>query len=316
MAHNQRFSSTEWSGAMNIRQRIFGNAGAGQSPLVTAKKPKGAKADMLHSIPVHREESRRGDTRLGDRYRIVGETARLTHDGSDYDAQLLNICGSGAMIRADFEPLPWDRVKLYLTDDRPLDCKVLWIRDGRIGLEFARAIRLDATDSAHASRLRELITRYFPAAKFDTPAEPQEQPEEVVEDDNRLEQRHPLTRRGTLHYDYQSTTARLCDVSAAGVMVETDAALAPGAEPLMELGEAGWVFGTVVWAVGGRAGLRFNAPFDWAALLQPPSEAEVASWEEADFAHSNADADSRWEEHWKNMTINELNEDLDGFLKR
>src|SRR5213083_2015078 len=71
MAHNRRFSSTEWSGAMNIRQRIFGDAGS-ESPLVTVKKPKGAKADMLHSIPVHREESRRGDMRLGDRYRIVG----------------------------------------------------------------------------------------------------------------------------------------------------------------------------------------------------------------------------------------------------
>ena len=145
----------------------------------------------------------------------------------------------------------------------------------------------------------------------------QEQSKGIAEDDNRLERRHPLTRRGTLHYDYQSTSARLCDVSAAGIMVETDAALAPGAEPLMELGEAGSVFGTVVWATGGRAGLRFNAPFDWAALLQPPTKAEIARWEEADLARSNANAaDSRWEEHWKNMTTNELNEDLDGFLKR
>src|SRR2546423_10291969 len=69
MAHNRRFSSTEWSGAMNIRQRIFGEAGS-ESPLVTVKKPQRAKPDMLHSIPVHREESRRVDTRLGDRYRI------------------------------------------------------------------------------------------------------------------------------------------------------------------------------------------------------------------------------------------------------
>src|SRR5437667_12373877 len=112
---------------MNIRQRLFRNATVGDSPLVTVKQPKGAKADMLHTIPVHREESRRGDTRLGDRYRIVGESTRVTHDGSVYDAQLLNICGSGAMIHGDFEPLPWDRVKLHLDDDRPLDCKVLWI---------------------------------------------------------------------------------------------------------------------------------------------------------------------------------------------
>jgi hypothetical protein len=56
-------------------------------------------------------------------------------------------------------------------------------------------------------------------------------------------------------------------------MIETSAELAPGAEPLIDIGDAGSVFGTVVWAAGGRAGLRFNEPFDWSLLLGPRSEA-------------------------------------------
>ena len=301
---------------MNIRQRIFRNATIGESPVVTVKKPKGAKADMLHSVSVQREESRRGDTRLGDRYRLVGESARIMHRGATYDAQLINICASGAMISADVAPLAWDRVKLHLGDERAMDCKVLWIRNGRIGLEFAREIRLDRPDDQQAAQLREIITRHFPEARFEAPAEALPEPDEMIEEDKRLERRRALIRRGTLHHDYQSTPARLRDISTAGVMVETDAPLAPGAEPLIDLGEAGSVFGTVMWTADGRAGLRFNEPFDWTLLLKPRTEAETARWQAPAFLRNHAQRDSRCDERWKNMTLNELNEDLDGFLKR
>jgi hypothetical protein len=301
---------------MNIRQRIYRGANVSSSPLVTVKTPKGAKADMLHSIKVRRAESRHADTRFGDRYRIVGESARVSHDGSTHDAQLLNICGSGAMIAAGFEPMPWDRLKLHLGDDRPIDCKVLWIKDGRIGLEFVSEIRLDLTDNAQAGRVRDVITRSFPAAKFEAPVVPQDEPDEIVEDDNRAEHRNAVIRGGTLHYDYQSTPARLRDISSAGVMIETEASLAPGAEPLIDLGDAGSVFGTVVWAADGRAGLRFKQPFDWSELMKPRAEGEASHWEAPAYLRSNAHCDSRWEENWKNMTMNDLNEDLDGFLKR
>lgn len=301
---------------MNIRQRIFRNAERGDSPLVTVKQPKGAKADMLHSIPVRRQESRHGDTRLGDRYRVAGESARVTHEGSTHDVQLLNICGSGAMISAAFAPLPWERVKLQLGEDRAIDCKVLWIRDGRIGLEFAREVHLDRTDNPQAAGLRDVITRHSPEARFEAAPEPAPEPIAIVEDDKRGEHRNALIRRGTLHHDYQSTSARLRDISAAGVMIETETALAPGAEPLVDLGEAGSVFGTVVWAEGGRAGLRFKQPFDFAQLLKAPAEAETPRWETPAYLRNNAQNDARWEENWKNMSINELNRDLDGFLKR
>jgi hypothetical protein len=297
---------------MNIRQRIFGDA-LSQSPLVTVKKPSGAKANMLHTIRVPREESRRGDMRLADRYRIVGEQVTVTRRGAGHEAELINIGGGGAMIATALEPRPWERIDLRLGNDCRIACRILWIREGRIGLEFTPAMRLDADEDSNAAHVRELISRHFPGAHFEP--RPEQAADEADDDDRRCEYRNALIRLGTVHYDYQSTPARLRDISTAGVMIETSAALSPGAEPLIDLGDAGSIFGTVVWAAEGRAGLRFNEPFDWTLLLGPRAEAPQHHWEPP--AHlRDARSDSRWEQHWQKMTLNELNGELDGGLKQ
>jgi hypothetical protein len=298
---------------MNIRERLYGATGLQESPLVTVKQPKGAKADALHSITVSRQESRHGDTRVQDRFRIVDESARVTHAGSTYDAQLINVCGSGAMISAAFEPLPWDRAALQLGDHPPIPCSVLWIRDGRIGLEFSKPIKLDSVECAP---VREMITRHFPEARFEPAEEAQEQPAQSPHEEHRVERRNPLIRMGTLHYDYASTPARLRNISTTGAAIDTSTSLAPGAEPLLDLGEGGSVFATVVWTSGERAGLRFNQPFDLAQLPKANAHAGPASWEPPAYLRTNAHCDSRWEEEWKQAPLNALNEDLDGFLKR
>ena len=293
---------------MNIRARIFGDA-LSQSPLVTVKKPSGAKANMLGSVRVAREESRRGDMRLPDRYRIVGEQVVVTRRGSRHEAELINIGGGGAMVATAFEPRAWERLDLRLGADCRIGCRVLWIRDGRIGLEFIPAIRLDVDEDSNAAKIRELVNRHSPGEHFEAPAE-----DGADDDEQREEYRNALIRLGTVHYDYQSTPARLRDISTAGVMIETSAELSPGAEPLIDLGEAGSVFGTVVWAAEGKAGLRFNEPFDWTLLLGPRAEAQPHHWEPP--AHlRETRTDSRWEQHWQKMTLNELNGELDGGVK-
>jgi hypothetical protein len=162
---------------MNTRQRIFGDA-LSQSPLVTVKKPSGVKANMLHTIRVRREESRRADTRVGDRHRMVGERFGVTHDGALREAELINICGGGAMIAANFQPRPWDCVDLHLGEAQPIACRVLWIREGRIGLEFDPALRLDVRDDAQAAGVRDLVARQFPQERFEAGAEGEDAPRE------------------------------------------------------------------------------------------------------------------------------------------
>jgi hypothetical protein len=304
------------AGAMNIRQQIYGEGGLGRSPLVTVKKPRGAKADALRSITVSREERRRGDTRHGDRYRLVGECVQITHDGSTYDGRLINVCASGAMISAEFEPLPWDRAKLHLNAERAIASRVLWIRDGQIGLEFDQRIALDCSDSTQATLLRQVITRHFPDAQFETRHEAEEQGAECALEDRRLERRTPLLRLGTLHYDYESTPVRLRNISTAGATIETSAALVTGAEPFVDLGEGDSIFATVVWTSGGQAGLRFNQPFDLGQLPKARSQRGPANWKPPAYLSANAQGESGADEQWKQIPLNELNKDLDGFVKR
>lgn len=298
---------------MNIRDRIRADTGLQRSPLVTEKHPRGAKADMLHSITVVRQEGRRGDTRVADRYRIAGEAVRVTHDGRTHEAQLINVCASGAMIAAAFEAQPWDKVKLLLdgSDARPIAGHVLWIRDGRIGVEFAEAIRLDRADN----ELRELIVRHFPEAHFDAPPEPQPEAEPAAAartEDQRAEHRSPLLRMAKLHYDYDTTAARLRNISATGAAIETETKLEPGAEPLLDMGEAGSIFATVVWTDAPRAGLRFNQLFDLDRLPRAHAQSGPASWEPPAYLRTNAHCDTRWAEDADPASL----DDLDGFLKR
>src|SRR5439155_3233705 len=130
------------------------------------------------------------------------------------------------------------------------------------------------------------------------------------------ERRHPLIWSGALHYDYQSTPARLRNISATGTMIETAASLAQGAEPLLDLGESGSIFATVVWATGDQAGLRFNQPFDLTQLVKSRPQVASSNWEPPSYLRTDASANSGWESHWNCMTLNELSDDLEGWLKR
>ena len=64
---------------MSIRTRIFG-PGA-DDPLLSSKRPKGAKSDTLESVVVPRAECRRGNARHCDRHRLSEEQAILQPDG-------------------------------------------------------------------------------------------------------------------------------------------------------------------------------------------------------------------------------------------
>ena len=83
---------------MNIRSKIFGGGKAAEeSPVIQAKAPKGVKADSLDSIPVVREETRRANTREGDRHRLPDEQIRLTHEARDR-----RVFADGALTAARF----------------------------------------------------------------------------------------------------------------------------------------------------------------------------------------------------------------------
>src|SRR5690349_915712 len=146
---------------MNSRARSFGGK-VEEKNLIPSKKPKGARADTLNSVAVRREEGRRGNTRLGDRHRLSDEQVRVAHDGRDYDVQLVNLSGGGAMVAGEFEPMLWDRVELNLGENGRIDCAVRWMKGGRVGLEFAHETRIDCSPSERAEVLQAVIAKSFP----------------------------------------------------------------------------------------------------------------------------------------------------------
>lgn len=296
---------------MNIRARIFGGK-TEESPLVSAKKPKGAKSDTLDSVAVRREEARRANTRESDRHRLADETVRVVHGGATHEVGLVNLSGGGAMVAGDFNPMLWDRVELHLGEGGMIECAVRWIKGGRVGLEFAHETRLDCSADQHASVLREVINRSFPDIEFETPAPVERQPDPLGEE-QRAGRRHPLIWSGVIHHDYQSNPVRLRNISETGALIECSAPLRVGAEPLLDLGEAGQVFATVAWVVGDSAGLRFTQPFDLTQLARARPDVAPAQWNPPGYLEPGEASDSPWGER---MSLGELRQELEGFMKR
>ena len=299
---------------MNIRAKIFGGATTPEEPVVVpAKKPKGAKADTLDSVSVAREEARRANTRVDDRHRLPDEHVRVTHEGRNITVQLVNLSGGGAMVSGDFQPKLWDRLELHLGDDGIIECAVRWIKGDRVGLEFAHETRLDCSVGEQAALLREVIARSFPDAEFQLVEGLVE--EQQTPDEHRRERRHPLIWSAVVHHDYQSNPVRLRNISSTGALIECQTPLRVGAEPLLDLGEAGQLFATVTWAVGDQAGLKFQTTFDLAQLARTKPDLAPAHWDRPSYLQTGADPDSPWDKEWDRMSLGELRDELEGFMK-
>ncbi|MFL6731026.1 MAG: PilZ domain-containing protein [Sphingomicrobium sp.] len=298
---------------MNIRAKIYGGASAAEESLLRSKKPKGAKADTLQSIAVPRETIRSSNNRAEDRHRLTDERARITHNGRDLDVELINLSGGGAMVAGRFRPLLWDRVDLHLGNHGTIECAVRWIREPRVGLEFAHETRLDWPSDQVATVLRHVIERTFPHVSF--PHSEQPAPKPVVEerpDEQRIAPRHPLIWNGTLHHDYQSDPVRVRNISSTGAMIETNGKVRVGATPLFELGDAISISAIVEWAVGDQVGLRFQEPFDVDMLAEArPTVASTSNWTPPTYLGKTVKNDDRW----GRADLAELREQLEGFIR-
>jgi len=296
---------------MNIRAKIF--RGAVDEPIIQPKKPKRAKAHSLKSINVSRDAQRRSNDRTTDRHRLSDEWARITYNGAELKVELVNLSGGGAMVAGAFEPLLWERVDLHLGNHGTIECAVRWIREGRVGLEFAHETQLDWPSNEVATVLRHVIERSFPHVRFRESDEPQPSKADPIAEEHRDAPRHPLIWSGTLHYDFESIQVRLRNISGTGAMIETSASVPVGAEPLLELSADVSLSSTVEWAVGDQLGLRFHSPFDMKLLAQAKPKLATSGWKPP--AYLDPDANFQ-EDRWGRLNLVELRQELEGFLKR
>jgi hypothetical protein len=294
---------------MNIRAKVFG--GNSEEPsLIKAKTPKGVRADDLHSISVTREESRRVNTRDDDRHRLAHERVELVRGDRSYTLDLVNLSGGGAMVAGKLPAKLWDRVELRLGGDGRIECAVCWIKDDRIGLEFAEETRLDCSPTQQAVILREVVARSFPEVEFEATETVEKAPKTDVHE-QRDGRRHPLIWSGVLHHDFESHPVRLRNISDTGAMIECAHALPIGAQPLLDLGADVQIPSTVSWALGDTAGLRFDQPFDLTRLAQSRPEVAQSQWKRPSYLGGAGPSEAQWD----HMSLGELREQLEGFWK-
>jgi hypothetical protein len=99
-------------------------------------------------------------------------------------------------------------------------------------------------------------------------------------------------------------------------MVDCTKSIPAGAELLLDLGGAGQHFAYVSWARGDQLGLRFQQPFDITCLAQAEPEVAPKSWMRPEYLNAGQDQDSPWAEPWERLSLTELRDRLEGFMKR
>lgn len=292
---------------MNIRSKIYGSSKP-EEPMFREKRPTGTRSDMLTSISVRREESRRANSRRKDRHRLTSEQAVLRHDGRDHVVELVNLSAGGAMVRNVPEMLLWDQVTLVLGEEGDLDCAVRWLKGDQAGLEFAHETRIDCDEESRDELLRAVIRKSFPDGDADPLAAPPP-PEDVEQEEPagaRTSKRHPLIWSGVIYHDYDVEPVRLRNISTTGALIQSSHPLPEGDTVYLELNGAGRHEATVRWTRAGQSGIAFTNAFDIRLLSQV--RPEVARTE-------NSEAFGKqepWAPGWCRSTVGELSRSLSG----
>ena len=77
------------------------------------------------------------DERAEERVSAESPTAVLVHRGHKHVVRLVNVSTSGAMVIFPGMPHIGERITLQLLGRDPIDGQVMWVREGRIGVNFA-----------------------------------------------------------------------------------------------------------------------------------------------------------------------------------
>jgi len=92
---------------------------------------------MLHGSMIPRSVRRMFDERAETREPAESQTAVLEIRGRKHMVRLTNLSPSGAMVVFSLMPNIGEKVVLHLLDRGRVHGQVCWVRDGRVGVNFA-----------------------------------------------------------------------------------------------------------------------------------------------------------------------------------
>lgn len=94
---------------------------------------------MLHGSMIPRTVRRMFDERAEPREEVESQTAVLELRGRKHMVRIANVSPSGAMVIFSLMPHIGEGVVLHLLGRGRVHGTVCWVRDGRIGVNFAAA---------------------------------------------------------------------------------------------------------------------------------------------------------------------------------
>ena len=299
-----------------FRSAILGGAGVAPSmPLISGNRGGKVQGDHLNSVEIPRDVVRGADHRDEDRHRLARETATIGYQGKKLEVDLINLSGGGAMIEADISPRLWDRIDLYLGEGSPIECAVRWLRGGRIGLEFAHETQIECSPEERDALLLEVIRRSFPDLVATVSMVEPEPKSDPVATSRRGAVRHPLIWNGQILWQHDVHTVRLRNISASGVLIDSQLNLSEGVELMLDLGKSGQYLTTISWSRGGQAGLVFKRPFDLSALAAAKPDVAPQRWDRPSYLDRSSGRASPWASEWERSELSDLQGNLEGFLK-
>ena len=95
---------------------------------------------QLHGSMIPRSVKRMFDERSEERLDTESQTAILSLRGRNHIVGLVNLSRSGAMLRFTGDAHIGESVSLQLLDRGTIAGQVRWLRDGRMGVYFARPL--------------------------------------------------------------------------------------------------------------------------------------------------------------------------------
>jgi PilZ domain len=95
---------------------------------------------QLHGDMIPRTVKRMFDERVEERLDAESGTAVLSFRGHNHIVGLVNLSRSGAMLRFTGDAHIGESVSLQLLDRGTIAGQVRWLRDGRMGVYFARPL--------------------------------------------------------------------------------------------------------------------------------------------------------------------------------
>lgn len=273
----------------DIRSTLFNKER--QVTLASKSAARGGGSGSLARVRIRREEARTSDQRREDRHIDVIGRAEIRYQRQTHDVPVLNVSAHGAMIRSDLEAQIGARIDIQFEECNWTQCHVRWVRGGRVGLEFEKeTLIISANDS---------VSRLVSGRRAG------EHPTIAIKSE-RAPRQH-LILRGLLHWQSGSMPVRLRNISSQGAMVDGTQDLEAGEPVVLELPGGIAVEATVRWCQSKHIGVRFDQPFDPAAvaLAQEETPAQV-DYVKPDYLKSDGKADSPWAARWEKLQRDDL----------